>query len=60
MKLVEILTEIGFFAIHSIILIFAWNENTHDLDDKKELLGWIVVALCIMILFFEIIILLKE
>lgn len=54
------ITEMGFLAIHSLIMIMIL--RTSGINDKEELysIGWILIG-CVMILFMmELIFLFKE
>ena len=61
MKLIETIVEIGFLAIHSIILIYAWDrDHVRFGSETREMMGWLIIGCCLLVLGIEIMFLIKE
>jgi len=57
----DIFNEIGFLAIHSMILILAYDDFVDDLSDKqRENIAVFVIGVCFLMMGVEFIVIIKE
>lgn len=60
LNFMESITEMGFFGIHSLIMVLLNDEIKPKTEIERENMGWILIFIVLVIFFIQIIVLFKE